>query len=246
MTQSQQRSPHVVRDLASRRQKGEKIERLLKLRSRPVQQRMLEVGTGSGGIAHYFGTHDEYQYFVNAVDVHDNRQICDGYQYLRADGTCLPFKNESFDIIISNHVIEHVGGYVAQMDHLHELRRIMKPDGCGYLAVPNRWMMVEPHYKLAFLSWLPRSLRTPYLRLCRKGDFYDCEPLALHQLESMMRQANMSICNISVPALRATLDIERKGSRLDALFRSTPDAVLELLKGIIPTLIFSFTRSHHE
>ncbi len=27
----------------------------------------------------------------------------------------------------------------------------MRDDATAYLAVPNRWMLVEPHFKLAFL-----------------------------------------------------------------------------------------------
>lgn len=245
-TSSQQRLPHVVRDLASRRNKGKKIERLLDLASRPPGQHLLEVGTGSGGIAHYFGTHDKYRYVVYAVDLNDHRLVVDGYSYMRADGTRLPFKDETFDIVISNHVIEHVGDRAAQLDHLRELRRIMKPDGRGYLAVPNRWMVVEPHYRLAFLSWLPRSLRTPYLRLCRKGEFYDCEPLQRRQLESMTIQAGLVAHNISVAALRATLDIERRGSWMDRFFRAIPDTLMDPLRGIIPTHIYTFARLVHE
>jgi SAM-dependent methyltransferase len=203
---------------------------------------MLEIGTGSGGIAHYFATHEKYRYIVDAVDLHDHRLISDGYRYIRADGTCLPFKCQAFDIVISNHVIEHVGDHAAQMRHLQELRRVLKQDGCGYLAVPNRWMVVEPHYRLPFLSWLPRGFRTPYLRICGKGNFYDCEPLERHQLECMMHQAGLEVRNISITALRVTLDIERQGSWLEALFRSMPNAALEPFKGVIPTIICSFAR----
>src|SRR3546814_2152088 len=51
---------HAVLDLPSRRFKGLKIERLLDLASRPQPIRMLEIGTGSGGIAHYFGRSEEH------------------------------------------------------------------------------------------------------------------------------------------------------------------------------------------
>jgi hypothetical protein len=54
-----------------------------------------------------------------------------------------------------------VGDLVDQRHHLSEVRRVMNPTGIGYIAVPNRWMLVEPHYRLAFLSWLPLAWRTP-------------------------------------------------------------------------------------
>src|SRR3546814_18660903 len=98
----------------------------------------------------------------------------------------LPFADDSFDVVLSNHVIEHVGEQPEQLAHLSELRRVLTPGGIGYLAVPNRWMLVEPHYRLAFLSWWPHAWRSPYLRLMRKGKFYDCEPLQLGQLETML------------------------------------------------------------
>ena len=37
------------------------------------------------------------------------------------------------------------------MKHLREIRRVLRRDGLAYLAVPNRWALVEPHYRLALL-----------------------------------------------------------------------------------------------
>lgn len=154
-----------------------KIERLLNLAQRAQPMRMLEVGTGSGGIAHYFATHPTLQCEVTATDVCDNRLVYEGYEYRQVLGVELPFDDASFDVALTNHVIEHVGDAAAQHRHLTEIRRVIKPSGVGYLAVPNRWMLTEPHYRLKFLSWWPHAWRTPYLRLMRKGTFYDCEPL---------------------------------------------------------------------
>jgi len=146
------RQPHAVLDLPSRNWKAMKIERLLDLASRHQPIRMLEIGTGSGGIAHYFCMHSQLRCDVTAVDVHDNRQVQDGYTFQRVRGVELPFDDASFDVVITNHVIEHVGDAAAQHQHLTEIHRVMKQDGIGYLAVPNRWMLTEPHYKLKFLS----------------------------------------------------------------------------------------------
>ncbi|HEY8586607.1 MAG TPA: class I SAM-dependent methyltransferase [Rhodanobacter sp.] len=234
------RQPHVVMDLPSRRFKGLKIERLLDLANRHQPMRMLEVGTGSGGIAHYFGTHPTLRCDVDAVDVHDNRLVTAGYRYHQVRDTQLPFADESFDVVLTNHVIEHVGDERAQHAHLAELHRVLRPDGVGYLAVPNRWMLTEPHFRLKFLSWWPRAWRTPYLRMMRKGDVYDCEPLQTRQLERMLDVAQFHYHNICIEAWRATLEIERPGSMGTRLLRATPDAVLAPLRRIIPTLIYRF------
>jgi SAM-dependent methyltransferase len=38
---------------------------------------------------------------------------------------------------------------------LDEVWRVLKPGGLAYLACPNRYSLVEPHYRLPFLSWFP-------------------------------------------------------------------------------------------
>ena len=143
--QNEIRQPHAVLDLPSRGWKAEKIARLLGLSTRKQSIRLLEIGTGSGGIAHWFAHHPQLRCEVVAVDVCDNRQLHEGYAFQQVEGVDLPFEEASFDAVISNHVIEHVGDAQAQARHLAEIRRVMKPDGVGYLAVPNRWMLTEPH-----------------------------------------------------------------------------------------------------
>lgn len=114
----------------------------------------------------------------------------------------------------------------------------MKPNGIGYLAVPNRRMLTEPHFKLKFLSWWPHAWRTPYLRLMRKGDFNDCEPLQMRQLERMLGGAGFRYRNLCIEAWRATFEIERPDSFAAKLLREAPDTVLKPLRRIIPTLIY--------
>ena len=91
----------------------------------------------------------------------------------------MPFANASFDLVITNHVIEHVGEVNEQLQHLKEIARVLSSTGQCYLAVPNRWMLTEPHYRLKFLSWWPKKCRSSYLKLMGKGEFYDCEPLGV-------------------------------------------------------------------
>ena len=241
-----ERQAHVVLDLRSRQWKAVKIERLLHLADRPGSLRILEVGTGSGGIASYFGSHSSGRFVVDAVDVVDNRQVFDGYGFTLVDGTQLPFDDASFDVVITNHVIEHVGEREQQLAHLAEVSRVMKSDGIGYFAVPNRWMLVEPHYGLAFLSWLPKPWRSAYLRFRGRGQFYDCEPLTLPETETLLSQAGFTFQNQCVEAMRATIDIEQAPWITARAINALPDWVVKRLLAVFPTLIYRFGPGHPE
>lgn len=231
---------HAVLNLSSRTAKARKIEALLDLVPTGKPIRLLEVGTGSGGIAHYFATSSALRCEVDAVDVTDTRQIRDGYRFTLVEGVELPFPDNEFDVVISNHVIEHVGDADAQRKHLSELHRVLRDDGVGYLAVPNRWQLVEPHYRLAFLSWIPERWRTPYLRLRNRGSCYDCRPLTVPQLESLLSEAGFGFVHHHGRALRLTYELERP---TDAMyrwaFRRIPDAAYAKARKIFPTLIYS-------
>ena len=236
------RQAHAVTDLASRKPKALKIERMLGLKPGAKPLELLEIGTGAGGIAHYFGTHPTLSCNVTAVDVHDNRQVRAGYDYIPVQGVELPFEDARFDVVITNHVIEHVGDKDAQLTHLREIRRVLRAGGCVYLAVPNRWMLTEPHYRLKFLSWLPKPWRTPYLRWSGKGDVYDCEPLELRQLERMLSAAELTYRNLCIEGWRETFAIERSWHWSNRLLRRVPDSLLRPLRPIIPTLIYRIGR----
>lgn len=238
-----QRQPHAPTDLESRKHKGLKIERLLRLDHLKGDLRLLEIGTGSGGISSYFGCHSSSKFIVESVDVNDLRLTKEGYRFHLIKDTTLPFPNNSFDIVISNHVIEHVGDGRAQLQHLHEIRRVLKNDGIGYLAVPNRWMLIEPHYRLIFLSWLPRKLRSGYLKLSGRGNFYDCEPLEAGELEKMLQHAELHGENLCAEALVETLKIERPSNHLTKLVEKIPTSFIRLFSPIIPTLIYNIRRS---
>jgi len=199
---------------------------------------MLEVGTGSGAIAHYFAGLDGGRHEVHAVDVADQRQVHEGYRFTTYDGRHLPFADDAFDIVISNHVIEHVGRREEQAMHLGEIRRVLAPRGHAYLAAPSRWQMIEPHFHLPFLSWLPRSWSHAYVRLTGKGENYDCNPLTHAQLERLLDEARLRHSNLNVSALQVALELEPSASRFAALVARTPNALLQALYRFSPTMVY--------
>ena len=81
--------------------------------------------------------------------------------YVQGDGTRLPFPDQSFDVVYSNSVIEHLGSAEAQAAFAREVRRV----GIGYyVQTPNRFFPVEPHLLAVGLHWLPRSWQRRLIR----------------------------------------------------------------------------------
>jgi SAM-dependent methyltransferase len=233
------RRSHAAADEHSRTLKARKIERLLGAGALRDGAALLDIGTGSGWIAHYFATHPRWRLAVSAVDANDERVMRDGYAFSAVTGAALPFADASFDVVVSNHVIEHVGGPADQLRHLTEARRVLRPGGVLYLAVPNRWSLVEPHYRLPFLSWLPGPLANAYVRATGRGQWYDCRLLGPWQVRSLLRQAGLAGTDVGAEALVAMVELERPGVAWAAAiagwirrWAATPFGLLS------PTLIF--------
>lgn len=234
------REGHAVLDLASRTMKARKIEHILRLEPKNREIRMLEVGTGSGGIAAYFSNHKTLRCAVDAVDTSDTRQIRAGFRFKVVDDVILPYENGAFDIVLSNHVIEHVGETAAQVAHLQELRRVLHHAGKAYLATPNRWQLVEPHYRLLFLSWLPPSWRTSYLTFRRRGVVYDCNPLSVLDLERLLARSGFEYSHEHQSGILATYEIEQPDSFIYLhLLRKLPRCVFVWTRRCVPTLIYT-------
>lgn len=238
------RQAHASLDVLSRRKKAEKIARLLQLDkfSQPIC--LLEIGCGSGVIAHYFAVHPVFTCHVTAVDLLDLRVEKDSYHFEVVQGSQLPFDDASFDVVISNHVIEHVGNSAQQLTHLSEIRRVMKPLGSGYLAVPNRWMVTEPHYQLPFLSWLPANLQSAYLRISGKGTHYDCRPLSARSFEKLACAAGLFATSLVLPALSEVLRNEVHSPLLSRAVSLVPKTLLERFVVFSPTLIYLLRKDH--
>jgi ubiquinone/menaquinone biosynthesis C-methylase UbiE len=85
-----------------------------------------------------------------------------GCPYSSGDACRLPFADDSFDYVVSNAVIEHVGGPERAQSMLSESRRVARLG--AFHTTPDRWFPIETHTQLAFVHWLPRRLQARAFR----------------------------------------------------------------------------------
>ena len=74
---------------------------------------------------------------------------CDDDLMIQAsNATGLPFADDSFDIVLSFDVFEHI---LENDRHLHEVRRVLRSGGSYSLQTPNKWTNI-PFEMLRFSS----------------------------------------------------------------------------------------------
>ncbi|MFK8183695.1 MAG: methyltransferase domain-containing protein [Phormidesmis sp.] len=76
------------------------------------------------------------------------------YTVMIADGRELPYDENSFDLVFSNSVIEHVGNHAQMAQFAKECDRVGRR---LYIQTPNRWFPLEAHFGALFVHWLPRT-----------------------------------------------------------------------------------------
>jgi SAM-dependent methyltransferase len=143
-----------------------RLQMIRKAAGERLSGRVLENGCGVGMYVEKLSPYAESVTglefdFERALEAHQNSP-----QILNAAGEGLPFSAESFDIILSHEVIEHVQDDAMAVA---EMVRTLKPGGRAVIFCPNRGYPFETHgvywngkYKfgnIPFVNWFPRRWR---------------------------------------------------------------------------------------
>ena len=104
-----------------------------------INGKTLDIGCGAKQYEKLFKKTSEYIGIEIETDLQKKREIAD-YFY---DGKKIPFKDESFDSILSFQVLEHI---FEPQDFLSEAKRVLKPGGYMLITVPFMWDEHEKPY----------------------------------------------------------------------------------------------------
>ncbi|MFG1862407.1 class I SAM-dependent methyltransferase [Microbispora bryophytorum] len=208
-----------------------------------------DVGCSAGFIADELAAAGARRTLGLDIDVPGLRKASDRFGgrvgFVCADGSRLPFPDGSVDVLVFNHIYEHVVNPDAVIADMH---RVLSDDGVLYLGLGNRLGVMEPHYKLPFLSYLPPAAADRYVRAFGRADHYYERFRTRPGLRRML--ADFHVWDYTFPVLAAPerfaggeLFPGAAGRAAKATLERTPRPALRALLPVVPTYLWVATKT---
>jgi 2-polyprenyl-3-methyl-5-hydroxy-6-metoxy-1,4-benzoquinol methylase len=228
----------LMLDETSRRNKARKTASVLEHflgRDSLSGLRLLDIGCSGGIVASEL--HERGATVIGAdIDVPGlakaQARYGDRVGFLCADAEQLPVATGTVDVVVLNHIYEHV---VDPEALAAEVARVLAPRGVAYLGLGNRLGVMEPHYRLPFLSWLPRALAHRYVRALGRAADYHEHFLTRPSLRRLFRA--LDVWDYTLPVLA---DPQRFGAGdvVPGLVSRLPASVLPAMVPLVPTYVW--------
>lgn len=146
-----------------RRRRFQFFEDLLDTVPRPIS--ILDVG-GTANFWQRMGF-DEQDARITLLNIDPTPLPSAHFRAVIGDATDMrEFRNQAFDVVFSNSVIEHVGDFEQQRRMASEVQRVGRR---YFLQTPNYYFPLEPHFLFPGFQWLPRDFRVALVQHVNLG-----------------------------------------------------------------------------
>lgn len=174
-------------DPISRQNKANKVLTVLAdCIATPLSQlNCLEIGCAYGMMTRYFA--QAFRLVVgididSAVVKFAANENSSQAKFMVADGARLPFRDESYDVVICTQVYEHSKNPSSMVD---EIWRVLREGGVCFFSGPNKLSLVEGHTGLPFIHWLPKCCNKWLLGLLKHRDDFEVNLMTYWQLKRL-------------------------------------------------------------
>lgn len=93
-----------------------------------------------------------------------------GLNLINGDALKLPFKDDTFDVVLTYDMYEHIQH---QDELLKEIYRVIKHGGILVLTTGNRLFPLDRHTMLWFIDYFPKKIADIYVKLMKRGNSYE-------------------------------------------------------------------------
>ncbi|MGQ9847148.1 MAG: methyltransferase domain-containing protein [Bacteroidales bacterium] len=175
--------------LELRKKKAKKIINILsefrRIKLDFISHLCLDLGSNTGVITaelseccdHIIGIDLTYELVKSGKVNNVNKTV----SFMVGDGLSLPFKSNTFDLVICAQVYEHTR---SPTQLFKEIYRVLRPGAICFFSGPNRLWFYEYHYRWYFLHWLPKKILDIYLSTSY-GKNFDLNLLNYWQIKKM-------------------------------------------------------------
>jgi SAM-dependent methyltransferase len=239
----------VLFDPAGRLEKAAKVVAVLSdyFGDRTTQVTVVDIGCSTGIMTRHFagafgcviGLDNDHVGVLHGRRLAEQAGIDSGkLQFLAGDGCRMPLAGNSVDAVICNQVYEHVDDQPALMS---EIYRILKPGGACYFGIGTRHVLIEGHYKLPFLSWVPHSIAHLYMKLVGKDAKYDVRLLSYRNLRRLAKDFGIVDYTIDVIKHGGKYCDQSRG-RIRRFVAMWPTWLLRAILPVIPVHVWALVK----
>ena len=199
-----------------------------------VGKKCLDIGCGWGSLTCLLQKEGAEMYAVEPVPEHAQvtANRCPQAHVFQENACNLPFIDESFDIVISHSIIEHIDtcgrrGLSVKNDqkqaHLNEMARVLKIGGRGFLNTGNFVFPLDGEVDKFLFHWMPPKVQNEWLAITgESADTYSM--LMWPTIKRMIHESGLTIIEVVNP------DIECWRPHLEKISGFTPPIIEMILK----------------
>ena len=149
-----------LKNVLMRKSRERKYQQFLQLIEPNKESKILDVGVADkeySPVDNYLEKRYPFPHNITALSIFPLTEFQGRYPQVESvsyQGGRFPYRDKEFDIVFSNAVIEHVGGFEKQLFFLKEIDRV------GYqffFTTPAREFPIEMHTNYPFIHWFSKK-----------------------------------------------------------------------------------------
>lgn len=149
-----------LKEVLMRKSREKKYQQFLQLTEPTKESKLFDVGVANqeySPVDNYFEKRYPFPHNITALSITNLKNFRKRYPQIKSvsyQGEIFPFGDKEFDIVLSNAVIEHVGGFKKQLGFLKEISRV------GYqffITTPAKEFPIEMHTNYPFIHWFSKK-----------------------------------------------------------------------------------------